>query len=843
MPSDQEEELQRFIDDLAALRVEAGKPSYRDLERHGRGRLMRSTVSEVLGGKRKLPPSWPFVEAFVMACRACAPAAGGAELDDEELIGYWRERWGALQAALHARGEAAGRGEADATPRILGGALPVKGMFTGRERHLDRLRRELETPGRRPVCLVGPGGVGKTQLAAEYVGLFASSYEIVWWVRAEEASLARSGLAALGRRLQLDIEDQEIIPGTLEALRVLGTATPWLLVFDNAEQPETLQDFLPHGEGRVLVTSRHERWGEVASTLEVGVFEREDSVELLQQRVPGITRADAVLVAAEMGDLPLAIVQAAAYLKKTGCPPEDYVQMVRSCTAMVMDDPPVDYPVSLASAWTIALDQLRDTAPDAVELLSRCAFFGPESIPRRLLQEGDLPLPGDSAAVFRNRLRVNGAIGELTSSGLMRLDSGRRTFQVHRLLQSMIRQKLTVSETTRCRHDVHLLIAGSGCGDAQDSANWSKYAELVGHAKASAIAECDEEGVRDFVSGLVRYFSAIGDEESVRDYASTVPESSERPEGDGPGERAGVRPDMSRVVLAPRGRRMVHEMDETDWERLIYQVTTGDCTPIIGAHLHSERTRRMQERSREWARALDFPFADPWNLEAVLDFAVTLSGGAEASAAIIHDLRREYESWNKDEITDPHAFMASVPISVYLTTDHGGQMTRALRRVGREPTTRILPWEQEAVEGSRDVWPTPERPLVCHLQGSIDQPETLILSEKDRIDYTGEVRWGENRVAIAVLAALTRNPLLLVGHNPRSLSYRLLLSFLRSHEPSVTRRTHVMVLSDPAPGGIGASAARYHLARIEQMNLHAAVFWGDGQEFTRELLRRLETRR
>jgi hypothetical protein len=81
----------------------------------------------------------------------------------------------------------------------------------------------------------------------------------------------------------------------------------WLLVFDHAENPADATSWLPGGGGHVLITSRERGWEEVAAPVEVDVLARAESVALLQARVTGLDAADPDRLAAELGDLPLAI--------------------------------------------------------------------------------------------------------------------------------------------------------------------------------------------------------------------------------------------------------------------------------------------------------------------------------------------------------------------------------------------------------------------------------------------------------------------------------------------------------------------------------------------------------
>ena len=134
----------------------------------------------------------------------------------------------------------------------------------------------------------------------------------------------------------------------------------WLLVFDNAQDPEDLEAWLPGGTGHVLVTSRAPRWAEVAVPVEVDVLDRSESMALLRDRVPGLPEADADQMAGAVGDLPLALAQAAAYLTETRMPAGQYAGLLGTRAAQLMGEGrPPSYPRPLAAVTVLALDRLR----------------------------------------------------------------------------------------------------------------------------------------------------------------------------------------------------------------------------------------------------------------------------------------------------------------------------------------------------------------------------------------------------------------------------------------------------------------------------------------------------
>ena len=162
----------------------------------------------------------------------------------------------------------------DGSPRRVWGGMPPRNPhFTGRESLLHRLEQQRQAGSNAAVVLQalhGLGGVGKTQLAVEYVYRHAQNYDLVWWIPAEQPTQLLRSLAGLSRHLDLpDSRDPEqaasqIIEG------LASTRRRWLLVYDNAGDPESLRGLVPGaGNGHVLVTSRNASWATLASAIEV----------------------------------------------------------------------------------------------------------------------------------------------------------------------------------------------------------------------------------------------------------------------------------------------------------------------------------------------------------------------------------------------------------------------------------------------------------------------------------------------------------------------------------------------------------------------------------------------
>jgi hypothetical protein len=280
--------------------------------------------------------------------------------------------------------------------------LPARNLnFSGRGGLLERLHASLQAGSAAAVvpmgALHGLGGVGKTELALEFAHRFASDYDVTWWVPAELPTSATAALAGLANRLGVkEVADQaEMVAGLFDRLRQRDR---WLLVYDNAERPDRLVGLLPQGGGgQVLVTSRWNAWGRQATPLRVNVLAREESTAFLARRIGSEDQAALDELAELLGDLPLALEEAAAYLEETGVGLDEYLGLVRNRARELfgLERPPADEHGDqrrVATVWSLSLHRVHQEALAAEALLSLCAFLAPD-IPRELPREQPQALP------------------------------------------------------------------------------------------------------------------------------------------------------------------------------------------------------------------------------------------------------------------------------------------------------------------------------------------------------------------------------------------------------------------------------------------------------------------
>ncbi|WP_299537581.1 FxSxx-COOH system tetratricopeptide repeat protein [uncultured Streptomyces sp.] len=402
-------------------------------------------------------------------------------------------------------------------------APPRNAGFTGRSLMLERMRDQLgggmAVVLPQPQTLYGLGGVGKTQVALEYVHRFMADYDLVWWISSEQTDDVVASLAELAVRLGAQGGD-DMAAASQEAVDLLRRGVPsdrWLLVFDNADDPERLRRYFPQGgSGHIVVTSRNQSWSQHGDALPVDVFLREESIEHLQRRAPGLNDEDAARVATAVGDLPLAVEQAAAWIAETATPVETYLEQLADQAPQVLSlNQPAGYPEPVAATWNVSIQRLRERSPAAVRLLQLCAFFAPEPINANLLYSKEMIealKPYDSS--LQEKLVLGRVIREIGRFALAKVDQVSNSIQVHRLVQAIIKAQLTDEEQREARHVVHRILAGARPDDDEpidNPDNWPRFATIWPHLGPSDARNCKEPETRRLLIDRVRYLWKRGD--------------------------------------------------------------------------------------------------------------------------------------------------------------------------------------------------------------------------------------------------------------------------------------------------------------------------------------------
>jgi tetratricopeptide (TPR) repeat protein len=238
--------------------------------------------------------------------------------------------------------------------------------------------------------------------------------------------------------------------------------------------------------------------------------------------MPALAAVDAERIANAVGDLALAVVQAAGYMADAGMPAHEYITLLEARTAeMMRAGRPVTYPRSLAAVTQLALERLRVEDPAAAEVAVLCAFLAPEPVPAQWLARAAAALPAPLARKAADPVAWREVLAATGHSGLARI--GNDELQMHRLTQAIIRGQLSGRQaaSNRSRAGEMLVTSHSHLGqrDAQSPGTWPEWARLLPHLLAVDPAKSESPRLRALATNAAWYLAKRGDARASHDLA------------------------------------------------------------------------------------------------------------------------------------------------------------------------------------------------------------------------------------------------------------------------------------------------------------------------------------
>ena len=301
---------------------------------------------------------------------------------------------------------------------------------------------------------------------------------------------------------------------------------------------------------------------------------------------------------------------------------------------------------------------------------------------------------------------------------------------------------------------------------------------------------------------------------------------------------------------------------------ILQAIRLGRCTPIIGAGLTEPLFGSLRDIARRWAEQFHYPMM-PHERESLPQVAQYLTvqqspqfpfdeleevlkghirklrvgkkpPAANTLEAHIQTLGAEQRQSNPNEA---HKLLAELPLPVYITTNPDSLLEDALREAGKQPESLLCPWNEyvEQLQAELDPGspPTVERPLVFHLFGRWDEPDSLVLTEDNYFDFLIGRTEQNNLIPEYLRQRLSDSGLLFLGFQTEEWNFRVLYRSILAQKGRARRRryTHIAAQIEPEDDRIlePARARRY----LEQYfgGADISIYWGSPGDFLGEMLR------
>ena len=377
-------------------------------------------------------------------------------------------------------------------------------FFTGREEILTALHATFASTPETLTCMQainGLGGVGKTQVAVEYAYRYQHEYRSVLWMRSDSREDLVTDFIQIADLLNLPqkIEaNQALVIAAVK--RWLQKHANWLLIFDNVEDLDMLNDFVPLiYRGHILITTRSQATGNIPYTREIEKMEAQEGALFLLRRAkvisPGASSAStsethnalAQAISHSIDGLPLALDQAGAYIEETGTSLSEYQALFQQKSAALLKRRgrfALDHPASVTTTFLLAFERVREVNSLAAQLLQLCAFLHPDAIPEEIFAHSTQDLHLTVLPHISDTFEFDTAFGTLLDFSLVKRNADTKTLNIHRLVQTVLRNELSKEQQYQWAEDAikcteHLF-------PEVEFATWSLCQRYLAHALVCA---------------------------------------------------------------------------------------------------------------------------------------------------------------------------------------------------------------------------------------------------------------------------------------------------------------------------------------------------------------------
>ncbi|WP_027346734.1 FxSxx-COOH system tetratricopeptide repeat protein, partial [Hamadaea tsunoensis] len=402
---------------------------------------------------------------------------------------------------------------------VITGGLPERNAhFTGREVLLDTMRDRLQAHPHTPLVLYGIGGVGKTQLAREYIERYAGDYSLVWWIPSDRAERARAALVDLAERLEVPSRfyADQTVAAVINALE--SQRHRYILIFDGVEDDE-IHDLVPSFGGHVIITTRDPSWAHDNSTIgiEISDFDRAEAFQFLRRRGSDLPATEAEELIRAVGRLPLVLEQIVAVRMARGWSWAELVQQISKPDQTILSaGQPAHYAHNVEVTLDLAMTQLGTDNAIAAVAFEMFAWFGSEPVSIALMKSG---VRGEVSAallrVLRDPVQFPKTLADISRYGLARLNSNTQRVEVQPFVRLTLRDILSPEARERARQNVHEILMAADPGWPDDLTYLGMHRELAPHVLPSELISSRKEAAQQTVVNQIRYRYLVGDHENA----------------------------------------------------------------------------------------------------------------------------------------------------------------------------------------------------------------------------------------------------------------------------------------------------------------------------------------
>jgi hypothetical protein len=290
---------------------------------------------------------------------------------------------------------------------------------------------------------------------------------------------------------------------------------------------------------------------------------------------------------------------------------------------------------------------------------------------------------------------------------------------------------------------------------------------------------------------------------------------------------------------------------ESDWEDIIDQINDKRCTPFIGAGACLPWLPLGSKIANDWAETqkYHYPMDDKGQLDKVAQWVGIVEEDEMYPKLQVCKMLKKVTPPDFTKHKDiPHAILSTIDFPIYITTNYDKFMEEALKSVGKNPISEYCRWDEaieefadeESIFKDSEYSPDGKNPLVYHLHGRLDIPQSIVLTERDYISFLINLSKDEKLLPTAIRKAFAKTSLLFIGYSLNDINFRVIFQSIISILGPKLQFSSIAVQLPPNDEEDKKKKIMDYMNRYTKNMFKVNIHWGDAKEFVNELQIRLE---
>ena len=296
---------------------------------------------------------------------------------------------------------------------------------------------------------------------------------------------------------------------------------------------------------------------------------------------------------------------------------------------------------------------------------------------------------------------------------------------------------------------------------------------------------------------------------------------------------------------------------DDEWTELLQYIYEKKCTPFVGSEAHVRWIPSDRNIAVKWTEDFGYPFEDSYQLPQVAQYLAIKEDDEMSPKNLLSNILKKISPPNfslSEYQNTLYVVLADLNLPLYITTNYDHLMEEALKSRGKDPKSEFCRWNDNITQyanraGIRSVFedkrynPTPARPLVYHLHGDMDNPRSMVLTEKDYVDFVINMgKWDKNPILpTLVQTSFATSSQLFVGYRLKDMNSRIIFrsiaNFLAAIEPPLS----LAVVSPSMNISNKNKDAQKYLNGYAKDMFKLNIYWSDPFLFSIELRKRFNS--